>query len=74
MSSERVKSLWWILLPIFLGIIGGIIGYFVLKNDDHKLAKFCLHLSILLTIIEILVWIPLILLAEQLTPNLGVNL
>ena len=74
MSSERVKSLWWILLPIFLGIIGGIIGYFVLKNDDLKLAKFCLHLSILLTIIEIIVWVPLVLLTEQLNPNLGVNL
>jgi H+/Cl- antiporter ClcA len=74
MTSERVKSLWWILLPIFLGIIGGIIGYFVLKNDDLKLAKFCLHLSILLTIIEIIVWVPLVILTEQLTPNLGVNL
>jgi hypothetical protein len=74
MSSERVKSLWWILLPIFLGIIGGIIVYFVLRNDDLKLAKFCLHLSILLTIVEIIVWIPLILLTEQLSPNLGVNL
>ena len=74
MASERVKSLWWILLPIFLGIIGGIIGYFVLKNDDLKLAKFCLHLSILLTIIEIIVWVPLVILTEQLTPNLGVNL
>jgi H+/Cl- antiporter ClcA len=73
MSSDRTKSLWWILLPIFLGIIGGVIGYFALKNEDMKLAKFCLHLSILLTIIEVIVWIPLILLAEQLTPNLGVN-
>jgi hypothetical protein len=61
-------------LPIFLGIIGGIIGYFALKNDDLKLAKFCLHLSILLTIIEIIVWVPLVILSEQLSPNLGVNL
>ena len=74
MESERVKSLWWILLPIFLGIIGGILGYFALKNDDPKLAKFCLHLSILLTIVEIAVWVPLVILTEQLTPNLGVNL
>ena len=74
MESERVKSLWWILLPIFLGIIGGIIGYFVLKNDDLKLAKFCLHLSILLTIVELVVWVPLVILTDQLSPNLGVNL
>lgn len=73
MSSERIRSLWWVLLPIFLGIIGGIIAYFVLKNDDYKLAKFCLHLSILLTIIELAVWIPLVFLAEELAPSIGVN-
>ncbi len=74
MDSDRVKSLWWVLLPIFLGIIGGIIGYFALKNDDLKLAKFCLHLSILLTIVELVVWVPLVILTDQLSPNLGVNL
>ena len=74
MDSDRVKSLWWVLLPIFLGIIGGILGYFALKNDDPKLAKFCLHLSIMLTIVEIAVWVPLVIFTEQLTPNLGVNL
>jgi hypothetical protein len=74
MDSKGVKSLWWVLLPIFLGIIGGIIGYFALKNDDLKLAKFCLHLSILLTIVELVVWVPLVILTDQLSPNLGVNL
>lgn len=74
MIPERVRSLWWVLLPIFLGIIGGIIGYFVLKTDDHKLAKFCLHLSIVLTIVELVVWVPLVFLAEELVPNIGVNI
>lgn len=73
MSNERIRSLWWVLLPIFLGIIGGIIAYFALKNDDAKLSKFCLQLSIVLTVIELAVWIPLIMLAEDLAPNLGVN-
>ena len=73
MSHERTRSLWWVLLPIFLGIIGGVIAYFVIKNDDYKLAKFFLHLSILLTIIELAVWIPLAFLAEELVPSIGVN-
>ena len=73
MAAERTRSLWWVLLPIFLGIIGGVIGYFALKNDDQKLAKFILHLSIVLTIVELVVWIPLVLLAEELVPNIGVN-
>ncbi len=71
MSDERIRSLWWVLLPIFFGIFGGIIGYFILKNDDHKLAKFCLHLSIVLTIISIISLIPFFFLAEEFTPGFG---
>lgn len=71
MSNERNRSLWWTLLPIFVGIIGGIIGYFALKNDDPRLAKFCIQLGILLTVIQIVVYIPLILLAEQFAPGVG---
>jgi len=74
MSSERTRSLWWVLLPIFLGIIGGIIAYFVLKIDDNKLAKFCLHLSIVLTIIELIVYLPLFFLAGELSQEFGVNM
>lgn len=73
MSYERIRSLWWVLLPIFFGIFGGIIGYFILKNDDHKLAKFCLHLSIVLTIIQIISLIPFFLLAEEFGQGLPVN-
>ena len=73
MASERTRSLWWVLLPIFVGIIGGIIAYFALKNDDYRLAKFCLHLSIVLTIVELAVWVPLVFLAQDLTSSIGVN-
>ncbi len=71
MSNERNRSLWWTLLPIFVGIIGGIIGYFVLKNDDPRLSKFCLQLGIVLTVIQLAVYLPLILLAEQFSPGFG---
>ena len=74
MSLERTRSLWWVLLPIFLGIFGGIIGYFILKNDDHKLAKFCLHLSIVLTIISLLSVIPFFFLAEEIGQDFPVNI
>ncbi len=71
MSNERNRSLWWTLLPIFVGIIGGIIGYFVLKNDDPRLSKFCLQLGIVLTVIQLAVYLPLILLAEQFSSDFG---
>lgn len=42
------RSNWWYLAPIFLGIIGGLIAYFVLKNDDAKLAKKCLIVGVIM--------------------------
>ncbi len=74
MNSERQRSLWWTLLPIFFGIIGGIIGYFAVKNVDPRLSRFCLQLGIVLTVIQLAVYLPLILLAEQLSPGFsGIN-
>lgn len=74
MSFERVRSLWWVLMPIFFGIFGGIIAYFILKNDDQKLAKFCLHLSIVLTIISLISLVPFIFLAEEIGQDFPVNI
>jgi len=48
LEPERQRSNWWYLLPIFLGIIGGIIAYFALRNDDHQKAKKCLYLGLIL--------------------------
>ena len=55
MEPERQRSNWWYLLPIFLGIIGGIIAYFALRNDDRKKAKKCLYLGLILWAILIFV-------------------
>ena len=53
MYPEKSRSNLWYLLPIFLGLIGGIIAYFVLRKDDPKKAKNCLYLGIILAIIGI---------------------
>lgn len=47
MTSKR-RSRWWFLLPIFFSVIGGLIAYFVLKEDDPKLAKNCLILGLVM--------------------------
>jgi len=57
----RRKSAWWFLLPILFGVVGGVIAYFVIKDDDQKRAKNCLWLGIILTAIGLaLVLIPLV--------------
>jgi hypothetical protein len=33
-------------LPIFVGVIGGIIGYFAVRHDDPTLAKRLLYVGI----------------------------
>ena len=55
MQPERPRSSWWYLVPIFLGLIGGIIAYFALRNDDRGKAKNCLFLGIILGVIGIIV-------------------
>ena len=53
MEPERQRSNWWYLLPIFLGIIGAVIAYFALRNDDRQKAKNCLYLGLILGAIGI---------------------
>ena len=52
--TEKPRSNAWFLLPVFLGIIGGIIAFFILRNDDPRKAKNCLYLGIVLMIIGII--------------------
>lgn len=40
----------WYFVPVFLGIIGGVIMYFAVKDNDNKMAKKGPWLGILLTI------------------------
>jgi cytochrome bd-type quinol oxidase subunit 1 len=49
------RSRAWYLLPIFFSIIGGVIAYFVLRDDDPKKAKNCLWLGIILTAIGVVI-------------------
>lgn len=36
------RSRLWYLLPIFLGLLGGLAAWFVLRNSDRVLARNCL--------------------------------
>jgi len=51
--SERqgkTRSILWYILPALTSIIGGVIAYFILREDDPSKAKNCLWLGIVLTV------------------------
>jgi len=54
--ETKRRSCAWYLLPIFLGIVGGVIAYFTIKEDDPKRAKCCIYLGILFTVGPIIVF------------------
>ncbi len=73
MYPEKPRSNLWFLLPIFLGLIGGIIAYFVLRQDDNKKAKNCLYLGIVLAIIGLLLNILILTQIPDLEQNFNIN-
>jgi signal peptidase I len=62
-----MKSPFWYLLPAFLGIIGGVIAYAILKNDDPQKAKRALLIGLIVTI-PIFVWTGLSIYSGSLNP------
>jgi len=63
MTSEEYEksSRLWYLAPIFLGIVGGLVAYLILKKDNPKLAKRCLIVGILVSIIPLIIGISFLL-------------
>ena len=55
MKPEKQRSSWWYLLPIFLGIIGGIIAYFAIRKDDLPKAKKCMYVGLVVFAIGIII-------------------
>ena len=60
MYPEKIRSRAWYLVPIFFGLIGGIIAYFAIRRDDPQKAKNCLCVGIILSVINVIVNISLV--------------
>ena len=55
------RSSFWFLLPIVFNVVGGIIAFFIIREDDPKKARNCLCLGIILAVIPvILILLPLL--------------
>ena len=68
MEVRRRSSL-WSLLPILFNVIGGVIAYFIIKDDDPRKAKNCLLLGIILTAISFAIFVIPILIGITLLPH-----
>ena len=68
MSTQppKIRSNWWYTLPIFLGVIGGVIAWFALKSYDRKLAKNCLILGIVFVLVETLIFVTFLMYSDNL--------
>ena len=66
----RGPSKVWYLVPIFFGIIGGLVMYLVLKDEDRKMAKKGLVLGIILTVVSFVIGIIIGISAVLLTHSL----
>ena len=56
-QSPKVRRKTWYLLPIFMNIIGGVIAYFVIRQDDPQKAKRCLVIGASIFAVNIVVGI-----------------
>jgi hypothetical protein len=65
-QTPTAKSKWWYLLPIFLGVIGGVIAWVALKSYDRKLAKNCLILGVILDVVEIVLFMVILISSDSL--------
>ncbi len=50
-SGNGLSPKIWYVISILFGIIGGLIAYVILKNDSPKLAKNCLIIGIILSVV-----------------------
>ena len=71
---EKRRSNAWFLLPIFFGIIGGIIAFFILRQDDPSKAKNCLYLGIALMVIGIILNVIIVATIPGLDSGFNVNI
>lgn len=71
---EKPRSNAWFLLPIFLGLIGGVIAFFILRHDDPRKAKNCLYLGVVLMIIGLVLNLILASSLPDIGPGFNVNI
>jgi len=70
---QKSRSNAWYLLPIFVGMIGGIIAYLIIRKDDPHKAKNCIYIGIVMMVIGIIFNIMLLGVDVITNPGFNVN-
>lgn len=73
MEGIKSRSNAWYLLPILVGLIGGVIAYLILRRDDPTKAKKCLYIGAIFAIVGIAINILIVSQIPGLTPDFNVN-
>jgi hypothetical protein len=63
MSSEEIKepTKWGYLAPLFFGLLGGLIGYLGVKDEDRDIALNFLVFGFFVTLVQmLLIWISMV--------------
>ena len=71
---EKTRSNMWLLLPIFFGMIGGIIAYLIIRKDDSHKAKNCIYVGIIMMILGLILNIVLPSEVSTIHPGFNVNI
>ncbi|MBT3329671.1 MAG: hypothetical protein HOE93_01725 [Nitrosopumilus sp.] len=71
---EKTRSNMWFLLPIFFGMIGGIIAYIIIRKDDSDKAKNCIYVGIIMMVLGVILNIVLAAEVSTLDPGFNVNI
>lgn len=48
-------SNWWYLVPLFFSILGGILAYVAIKDDDIEKANGCLSLGFIMFFLNLFI-------------------
>ena len=44
-------------MPVFMGFVGGLISFLVLRKEDNRTAQNCLFIGIVMTVVAVAVYI-----------------